>query len=113
MRDHETIHTPITAVETGHLLFAILHTKGTVNSIDRIVDSFPSTQQTQIRFLLSMVLHIVASQQLLPDVNGGLVPAYEIMYMNSAIRTMIRDCKSHQIDNAIAAGSGEGIRSMD
>lgn len=113
MRDHETIRTAITAAETGHLLFATLHTKGTVNSIDRIVDSFPSTQQTQIRFQLSMVLHTVVSQQLLPDVNGGLVPAYEIMHMNSAIRAMIRDCKSHQIDNAIAAGSGEGMRSMD
>lgn len=113
MRDHETIRTAITAAETGHLLFATLHTKGTVNSIDRIVDSFPSTQQTQIRFQLSMVLHTVVSQQLLPDVNGGLVSAYEIMHMNSAIRAMIRDCKSHQIDNAIAAGSGEGMRSMD
>ena len=113
MRDHETIRTAMTAAETGHLLIATLHTKGTVNSIDRIVDSFPSTQQTQIRVQLSMVLHTVVSQQLLPDKNGGLVPAYEIMHMNSAIRAMIRDCKSHQINNAIASGSGEGMISMD
>lgn len=113
MRDHETISTAMTAAETGHLLLATLHTKGAVNSIDRIIDAFPSTQQAQIRVQLSMVLHSVVSQQLLPDKNGGMVPAYEIMHMNSAIRNLIRDSKSHQINNAIAAGSGEGMISMD
>ena len=113
MRDHETIRTAMTAAETGHLLIATLHTNGAVNTIDRIIDSFPSTQQSQIRVQLSMVLHTVVSQRLLPDVEGGLVPAYEIMHMNAAIRSMIRDCKNHQIDNAIAAGGGEGMKSMD
>jgi twitching motility protein PilT len=113
MRDHETIRTAMTAAETGHLLIATLHTDGAVNTIDRIIDSFPSTQQAQIRVQLSMVLHTVVSQQLLPDKNGGLVPAYEIMHMNAAIRSMIRDSKTHQIAGAITAGSGEGMLAKD
>ena len=113
MRDHETIRTAMTAAETGHLLIATLHTKGTVNTIDRIVDSFPSGQQGQVRTQLSMVLDTVVSQQLLPDINGGLAPAFEVMHMNSAIRSLIRDSKTHQIDSAIAAGAGEGMISMD
>jgi twitching motility protein PilT len=113
MRDHETIRTAMTAAETGHLLIATLHTKGAVTTVDRIIDSFPSTQQTQIRVQLSMVLHTVVSQRLLPDKNGGMIPAYEVMHMNAAIRSMIRDNKSHQIDNAIATGAAEGMFSMD
>lgn len=113
MRDHETIRTAMTAAETGHLLIATLHTRGAVNTIDRIVDAFPPAQQAQIRVQLSMVLQTVVSQQLLPDQNGGLVPAFEIMHMTPAIRSMIRDSKSHQIDNAIAAGGSEGMVSMD
>ena len=113
MRDQETVRTAMTAAETGHLLIATLHTKGAANTIDRIIDSFPSTQQAQVRIQLSMVLRTVVSQQLLPDCNGGLVPAYEIMHMNGAIRSMIRDSKTHQIDNAIAAGAAEGMISMD
>ncbi len=113
MRDEETIHTAMTAAETGHMVMATLHTKGTVNTIDRVIDSFPSTQQAQVRVQLSMVLRTVVSQQLLPDKNGGLVPAYEIMHMNAAIRSLIRDGKTHQIDNALNAGSGEGMISMD
>lgn len=113
MRDQATIHTAMTAAETGHLLIATLHTKGTVNTIDRIVDTFPSGQQDQIRVQLSMVLHTVVSQQLLPGTRGELVPAFEIMHMNSAIRSLIRDSKTHQIDNAIAAGGGEGMITMD
>ena len=113
MRDHETIRTAMTAAETGHLLMATLHTKGAVNTIDRIVDIFPSAQQGQIRVQLSMVLRTVVSQQLLPDVAGGMVPAFEVMHMNSAIRNLIRESKTHQIDSVIAAGAGEGMRSMD
>ncbi len=113
MRDQATIHTAMTAAETGHLLIATLHTKGTVNTIDRIVDTFPSGQQDQIRVQLSMVLHTVVSQQLLPGTRGELVPAFEIMHMNRAIRSLIRDSKTHQIDNAIAAGGGEGMVTMD
>lgn len=113
MRDHDTIRTAMTAAETGHLLIATLHTKGAVNTVDRIIDSFPPAQQSQIRVQLSMVLRTVVSQQLLPDKNGGLVPAYEIMHMNAAIRSMIRDSKSHQIAGAIAAGGAEGMAAMD
>ena len=113
MRDQATIHTAMTAAETGHLLIATLHTKGAVNTIDRIVDTFPSGQQDQVRVQLSMVLHTVVSQQLVPDMEGGLVPAFEIMHVNSAIRSLIRDSKTHQIDNAITAGSAEGMVSMD
>ncbi len=112
MRDQETIHTAMTAAETGHLLIATLHTQGAVNTIDRIVDTFPGTQQAQVRTQLSMVLHTVVSQQLLPSVSGELVPAFEIMRMNSAIRSLIRDNKTHQIDNAIATG-GSGMVTMD
>ena len=113
MRDQETIHTAMTAAETGHLLIATLHTKGAVNTIDRIVDTFPSGQQDQVRVQLSMVLHTVVSQQLVPNTRGGLVPAFEIMHVNNAIRSLIRDSKTHQIDNAIAAGGGEGMITMD
>lgn len=113
MRDAETIRTAMTAAETGHLVIATLHTKGAVNTIDRILDSFPSTQQGQIRVQLSMVLHTVVSQQLIPDVNGELIPAYEIMHMDNAIRNMIRDNKNHQINNVISAGSANGMISMD
>ncbi len=113
MRDAETIHTAMTAAETGHLLIATLHTRGAVNTIDRIVDTFPSGQQEQVRAQLSMVLRTVVSQQLLPGTNGDLVPAFEVMHMNSAIRSLIRDSKTHQIDNVIASGSGEGMMTMD
>ena len=113
MRDHETIRTAMTAAETGHLLFATLHTRGAVNTIDRIIDTFPADQQQQIRIQLSTVLRTVVSQQLLPDVNGELVPAFEILQMTGAVRSMIRDSKNHLINASIAAGSAEGMLSMD
>ena len=114
MRDHETIQTAMTAAETGHLIIATLHTQGAVNTIDRIVDSFPSTQQAQVRIQLSSVLNTVVSQQLLPATDGGLVAAFEVMDVDSGgIRAMIRDSKSHMIDNAIASGNKEVMFSMD
>lgn len=113
MRDPETMQTAMTAAETGHMVIATLHTKGTVNAIDRIIDTFPSSQQAQIRVQLSTVLRTVVSQQLLPDRDGGLVPACEVMQMNSAVRSLIRDNKNHQIDNVIASGGKEGMISMD
>lgn len=113
MRDAETIHTAMTAAETGHVIIATLHTKGAVNSIHRIIDAFPSEQQAQIRAQLSAVLRTVVSQQLLPGVDGNQVAAYEIMHMNPAIKSMIRDNKGHQIDNVIGAGGKEGMISMD
>ena len=113
MRDHETIRTAMTAAETGHLLMATLHTSGAVSSIDRVIDAFPANQQSQIRTQLAGVLHTVVSQQLLPDVDGNMVPAFEIMHVNSAIRNLIRENKGHQIDMAITAGGAEGMISMD
>ena len=113
MRDLETIRTAMTAAETGHLLLGTLHTKVAVHTIDRIIDVFPPDQQSQIRVQLSSVLRTVVSQQLLPDVDGGQIPAFEIMHITSAISSMIRDGKNHQIDSAIAAGAGDGMLSMD
>lgn len=83
-----------------------------MNTVDRIIDAFPPEQQTQIRVQLSMVLRTVVFQQLLPDTGGGLVPAYEIMHVNTAVRNMIRDNKTYQIDNAIASGGTEGMVAM-
>ena len=113
MRDPETMHTALTAAETGHLVIATLHTKGAVNAVDRIIDSFPSTQQSQIRVQLATVLKTVVSQQLLPDRSGGMTLACEILQMNNAVRSMIRDQRTHQIDSAIAAGGHDGMISMD
>ncbi|MBE6679599.1 MAG: PilT/PilU family type 4a pilus ATPase [Ruminococcaceae bacterium] len=112
MRDAETIHTAMTAAETGHTVIATLHTKGTANSIDRIIDAFPASQHGQIRVQLASVLHTVVSQQLLPGKND-LVPAFEIMHTNSAIRNMIREGKTHQLAAAIASSGSEGMLSMD
>lgn len=113
MRDHETISTAMTAAETGHLVLSTLHTVGAANTIDRVIDAFPPNQQQQIRTQLSMVLEAVISQQLVPDTQGGVYPAFEVMFLNSAIRNMIREAKIHQIDGAIASSQEEGMISMD
>jgi len=113
MRDYETMATAMTAAETGQLVLSTLHTIGAANTIDRIIDVFPPNQQQQIRVQLSMVLQAVVSQQLIPTKDGKLMPAFEIMIVNSAIRNMIRESKVHQIDNAIYAGVNEGMIMMD
>lgn len=113
MRDYETISIAMSAAETGQLVLSTLHTLGTANAIDRIIDVFPSTQQQQVRVQLSMVLQSVISQQLIPSVSGELVPVFEVMFANSAIRNMIRESKVHQIDSVIYASSAEGMCSMD
>lgn len=113
MRDLETIEIAMTAAETGHLVLSTLHTVGAANTIDRVIDVFPANQQQQIRVQLSMVLNAIVSQQLLPAKEGGLVPAFEILEANSAIRTMIRDGKVHQIDSVIYASARDGMKSMD
>lgn len=113
MRDFETIQTVITAAETGQLVFSTLHTIGAAKTVDRIIDVFPAGQQAQIRVQLSMVLQAVVSQQLIPTVNGGLTPAFEIMLVNSAIRNMIRENKVFQMDNVIYSGVSEGMITMD
>ena len=113
MRDGDTISTAVTAAETGHFVISTLHTIGASNTIDRIIDAFPENQQSQIRIQLSMVLRAIVSQQLIPAIGGGLVPAFEIMFVNSAIRNMIRESKIHQIDNTIFSSGGENMTSMD
>lgn len=113
MRDHETIQTAMTAAETGHLILSSLHTIGAANTIERIMDVFPPNQQHQIAIQLSMVLQAVISQQLIPDVNGQKIPAFEVMYLTPAIRNMIRDNKIHQIDGVISSSSQKQMHSMD
>ena len=113
MRDAETIRAAVTAAETGHLVVSTLHTIGAAKTIDRVVDAFAPEQQQQIRTQLSMVLEGVVSQQLVPAVDGALVPAFEVMRVNSAIRTMIRESKAHQLDNMISSCAAEGMITMD
>lgn len=111
MRDNETMSIAMTAAETGQLVLSTLHTLGAANTIDRIIDGFPTNQQQQIRMQLSMVLRAVVSQQLLPDTNGKLYPVFEIMVVNSAIRTMIRENKTHQIETVMQ--TSQGMQTMD
>lgn len=113
MRDYETISVALTAAETGHLVFSTLHTIGAASTIDRIIDVFPGSQQNQIRAQTSMVLQSVISQQLIPTVDGKLCAAYEIMHCNNAVRNLIREGKTHQIDNIISTSSAEGMIGMD
>ncbi len=113
MRDSETISVAMTAAETGHLVLSTLHTIGAANTIERIIDSFPPNQQHQIYIQLSMVLQAVVSQQLLPSEQGTVVPAFEIMTLNPAIRTNIRDQKVQSIDSIIDTSSQEGMISMN
>lgn len=113
MRDYETIDVAMTAAETGHLIFSSLHTVGAANTIERIIDVFPANQQQQISVQLAMVLQAVVSQQLVPDVNGTLIPVFEIMTVNPAIRNLIRENKAHQIDNVISSVQSEDMVSMD
>lgn len=113
MRDQETIGTAMTAAEMAQLLFSTLHTTGASSTVDRIIDAFPANQQRQIRMQLSLVLQAVVSQQLVPTVDGGIVPVFEIMTATPAIRNLIREEKTHQIDSVIASSSGAGMRTMD
>ena len=113
MRDLETIAIALTAAETGHLVLSTLHTVGAAKTIDRIIDVFPPNQQQQIRVQLSTVLQAVVSQQLVPAQDGGLWPAFEIMAVNSAIRNMIREGKTPQIDGVIQMNAPQGMVTMD
>ena len=113
MRDYETMQVAMTAAETGHLIFSTLHTIGAANTIDRIIDVFPPNQQHQIAVQLSMVLQAVVSQQLIPTIDGKMVPVFEIMTVTPAIRNMIRDNKIPQLEGMIASAAGQEIVSMD
>ena len=113
MRDYETIDIAMTAAETGHLIFSTLHTIGAANTIDRIIDVVPANQQRQITVQLSLVLTAVVSQQLVPSVDGYMIPAFEVMTVTPAIRNMIRDGKIPQIDGVIHSSTGQAMYSMD
>lgn len=113
MRDLETIGTAMTAAETGHLIFATLHTNDSSQTIDRIIDIFPAHQQNQIRLQLASVLLGVVSQRLIPKIGGGRIPAVEIMIKNHAVENLIRENKSYQIDSVIETSLREGMISLD
>ena len=113
MRDWETMSTAITAAETGHLVFATLHTNSTAQTIDRIIDSFPASQQDQVRSQLAGNLLGILSQRLIPQTDGGRIPAVEIMTSNSAIKNLIRENKSHQLNLVINTSADEGMISLN
>lgn len=113
MRDPETIAIAMTASEMAQLLFSTLHTTCAANTIDRIIDAFPANQQHQIRMQLSMVLQAIVSQQLVPTIDGKVVPAFEIMIATPAVRNLIREGKTHQLDSIIASSSEDGMITMD
>ncbi|MFO0920574.1 MAG: type IV pilus twitching motility protein PilT [Candidatus Saccharimonadales bacterium] len=113
MRDLETIAAAITIAETGHLVFATLHTNSAAQSIDRMVDVFPPHQQPQIRAQLSNILMAICSQRLIPTIGGGRVAAAEILVATPAVRNIIREGKSHQLEAVIQTGAEFGMQSMD
>lgn len=114
MRDLETIGIALTAAETGHLVLSTLHTLGAAKTVDRVIDVFPPHQQQQIRIQFSSVLQGIISQQLLPKVNDkGRIAAFEIMIATSAIRNLIREDKTHQIDTAVQTGAKFGMQTLD
>jgi twitching motility protein PilT len=113
MRDLETISAAITIAETGHLVFATLHTNSAAQSIDRMIDVFPPHQQPQIRSQLSNILMAICSQRLVPTIGGGRVAAAEVLIATPAVRNIIREGKSHQLDAVIQTGADKGMQSMD
>ncbi len=113
MRDLDTIEIALTAAETGHLVLSSLHTTGAANTIDRIIDVFPSNQQQQVRIQLSMQLQAVISQQLIPSPVCGRAAAFEVMLVNNAVSNLIRESKIHQLNSVIYASEGKGMKTMD
>ena len=113
MRDLETISAAITIAETGHLVFATLHTNSASQSIDRMIDVFPPHQQPQIRSQLANIIQGICAQRLVPAIGGGRVVAAEVMVANPAIRNIIREGKSHQLDTIIQTGGDQGMQTMD
>jgi twitching motility protein PilT len=113
MRDLETTDAALTISETGHLVFATLHTNSCAESINRIIDIFPTNQQEQVRVVLSFVLQSVVTQQLIPRIGGGRVLALEVMVCTPAVRALIRDDKIHQIYSMIQAGQKFGMKTMN
>jgi twitching motility protein PilT len=113
MRDPETISTAVTAAETGHLVYSTLHTNDAAQTINRIIDSFPGTQQDQIRVQLASSLIAIFSQRLIPHIAGGLVPAYELLINNTAVSNLIRENRVHEIPSVIETGLEQGMIDMN
>jgi twitching motility protein PilT len=113
MRGPETMAAAVTAAETGHLVFATLHTNSASQTIDRIIDSFPGDQQDQIRLQLASSLAGIFSQRLVPRISGGLVPAYELLINNKAVANLIREKRTHEVNTVIETSSGEGMIDMN
>ena len=113
MRDLETISAAITIAETGHLVFATLHTNSASQSIDRMIDVFPPHQQPQVRSQLANILQGICSQRLVPSIGGGRVVAAEVLIANPAVRNIIREGKSHQLEAVIQTGADQGMQTMD
>ena len=113
MRNPETISAAVTAAETGHLVFSTLHTNNASQTIDRIIDSFPSSQQDQIRLQLASSLLGVFSQRLIPRIAGGRIPAYELLINNNAVSNLIREKRTHELNNVIETSSEEGLVDMN
>ena len=113
MRNAETIATAVTAAETGHLVFSTLHTNNAAQTIDRIIDTFPSEQQDQVRLQLSSSLAGIFSQRLVPAISGGLVPAYELLINNNAVANLIRERRTHEIQTVIETGLELGMIDMN
>lgn len=113
MRDLETISAALTVAETGHLVFATLHTNSASQTVDRIIDVFPPGQQAQVRAQLAGTLRAIMSQRLLPKINGGMVAAVEVMIANGAVRSLIREGKTHQLDNVVQTSAAEGMIGLD
>ena len=113
MRDYETIAAALTVAETGHLVFATLHTNSASQSIHRMIDVFPAEQQNQIRFQLAGSLLGVVSQRLIPRISGGFVPACEVMMCNNAVSNLIRENKTHEIPSIIETSLKEGMVSLN
>ena len=112
MRDIETMATAVTAAETGHLVFSTLHTNNASQTINRIIDSFPSGQQDQIRVQLAGSMTGIFSQRLIPRISGGLIPAYELLINNTAVSNLIREKRIHEINTVIETSSGDGMIDM-
>lgn len=113
MRDPESISTAMTAAETGHVVFSTLHTNSAAQTIDRIIDSFPAAQQGQVTSQLSATLVAIISERLVPRIEGGRIPACEVMFVNSAVRNLIRERKTYQIDLVIETSLQEGMMTLN
>lgn len=113
MRGPETMAAAVTAAETGHLVFSTLHTNNAAQTIDRIIDTFPASQQDQIRLQLAASLAGIFSQRLIPRISGGLIPAYELLINNKAVANLIREKRTHELNTVIETGSTEGMIDMN